>query len=440
MASTANKKFKDLVGIKTNPQTDAAVREKLITARIALLLKAPFFGSLATRLKLENADEWCGTAATDGRKFYYNSEFIKAMPAKQVEFLMGHEVLHCVYDHMGRRGDRDPQLWNIADDYCVNQDLLDQRIGEKIPVGLYEQKYRGWSAEEVYDDLYKNATKIDVKALLEQLLDEHLDGDDGDGEGDGDKDGDGKTPGNGNGGDKDGNGEGKDKRPKLTEAEKKEIRDEIKEAMLAAAQTCNAGSLPAGVRRLIKDFTAPQLGWRELLPQAVQSVIKYDYTWKRVSRKGWDMDAVMPGSDYDKDVDICVSIDASGSMTDDMLRDILSEVKGIMESFTSFRLHLWSFDTEVYNAQVFGPDNLDDIMEWSPGGGGGTDFEANWEYMKDNDIVPKYFVMFTDGYPGRGWGEEAYCDTMFVIHGSTTIEAPFGITTYYDLDKKKAYA
>ena len=75
-------------GTVTNAQTDAAVREKLITARIALLLKAPFFGNLATRLKLENADDWCPTAATDGRKFYYNSEFLAKMPQKQLEFLI----------------------------------------------------------------------------------------------------------------------------------------------------------------------------------------------------------------------------------------------------------------------------------------------------------------------------------------------------------------
>jgi predicted metal-dependent peptidase len=116
----------------------------------------------------------------------------------------------------------------------------------------------------------------------------------------------------------------------------------------------------------------------------------------------------------------------------------ISEVKGIMESYTSFRLHLWSFDTDVFNPVVFTPENLDDIMEWSPGGGGGTSFEANWEFMRDNDIVPKKFVMFTDGYPGNGWGDEEYCDTLFIIHGSTTIEAPFGITAYYELSKEYA--
>jgi len=416
-ATTTAQKDKSFVGIKTNPETDRAVREKIVGARIALLLKAPFFGNLATRLKIENADDWCPTAATDGRKLYYNSEFLKKMPAKQLEFLIGHEVLHCVYDHMGRRGERNPQLWNIADDYCVNQDLLDQRIGERIPVGLYEPKYRGWSAEEVYDDLEKNADKIDIDDLVDKLLDEHLDGD-GDSD---DSEGDEK---------KDGKG-----RPKLSEEERKQIRDEIKEAVMSAAQTVGAGNLPSGVKRLIKDLTAPQLNWRELLQQQIVSTIRSDYTWSRVSRKGWDIDAVLPGNDVEREIDICVAIDASGSMSDSMLKDILSEVKGIMESYNSFKLHLWSFDTEVYNAKIFTQENLDEIMEWEVGGGGGTIFEANWEYMKEQDIAPKKFVMFTDGYPGMGWGDENYCDTLFIIHGSTTIEAPFGLTAYYDLDK-----
>ena len=46
--------------------TDQKILDKLVTARIALLLKHPFFGNLATRLKIVNADDWCPTAATDG--------------------------------------------------------------------------------------------------------------------------------------------------------------------------------------------------------------------------------------------------------------------------------------------------------------------------------------------------------------------------------------
>ena len=103
------KKFANLIG-PTDSKLDREVRELLVTARVGMLLRASFFGNLATRLKLVNADNWLTTAATDGRNFYYNSRFIKMLKPKEIEFLFGHEVLHCVYDHFGRRGDRDPQL------------------------------------------------------------------------------------------------------------------------------------------------------------------------------------------------------------------------------------------------------------------------------------------------------------------------------------------
>ena len=69
-------KFDNLIG-PMDPKIDHQARELLIGARIGLLLRHSFFGNLATRLKLINADEWCSTAATDGRSFYYNSRFIK---------------------------------------------------------------------------------------------------------------------------------------------------------------------------------------------------------------------------------------------------------------------------------------------------------------------------------------------------------------------------
>jgi predicted metal-dependent peptidase len=170
-------KFKNLIG-PTDPKLDRDVREKLITARVGLLLKASFFGNLATRLRLVNADEWCGTAATDGRNFYYNSRFIAMLRPKEIEFLFGHEVLHCVYDHFGRRGERDPQIWNIANDFCVNADLKEHNVGELITTVpcLFDPKYKGLSSEEIYDDLMKNVKKISLEDLVNKMLDEHLDG------------------------------------------------------------------------------------------------------------------------------------------------------------------------------------------------------------------------------------------------------------------------
>tara|TARA_R110000868_G_scaffold24741_3_gene97248 strand:+ start:68 stop:517 length:450 start_codon:yes stop_codon:yes gene_type:complete len=149
------------------------------------------------------------------------------------------------------------------------------------------------------------------------------------------------------------------------------------------------------------------------------------------------MDAILPGTELEKEIDICVAIDSSGSMSDSMLKDILSEIKGIMDSYGSFKLHLWSFDTAVHNPEIFTQDNIDDLLDYQVLGGGGTEFDVNWDFMKEEGIEPKKFVMFTDGYPWGSWGDANYCDTLFIIHGTTSVEAPYGITTYYDLDKGK---
>jgi predicted metal-dependent peptidase len=423
-ATTANKKesdkFKDLLG-PTDPKLDRDVREKLITARVGLLLRASFFGNLATRLKLVNADGWCPTAATDGRNFYYNSRFVDMLKPKEIEFLFGHEVLHCVYDHFGRRGDRDPQLFNIANDYCVNGDLKKHRVGEFITTVpcLYDAKYEGMSSEEIYDILYENAEKIDISSLIDKMLDEHLDGDGG---GSGDKEDDDAK-----------NGKG---RPKISPEEKQKIRDEIKEAVLAAASASDgAGNLPAGVKRIIEDMTAPKMNWRELLRMQLESTMKSDYTWMRNSRRGWHMDAVMPGMKLDPMIDIAVSIDASGSIGERMLKDFLSEVAGIMEQFPAYRIHVLTFDTVVYNPRQFDSENLEDIKDYEISGGGGTDFDSVFNYFKENEIEPKRHIMFTDGYPAGSWGDEQYCDTVFIMHGTTTIVPPFGQYAYYEEEK-----
>lgn len=412
----------------TDPALDFAVRDKLTTARVGLLLRAPFFGNLATRLQLINADTWCPTAATDGRKFYYNTEFVNKLKPKELEFLFGHEVLHNVYDHMTRVGqERDPRLFNCAADFCVNADLIDQRIGEKITPCLYDAKYKGWSAEEVYDDLYENADKYSLEDLIEQLLDEHMDGKDGDGDDDSDEDG--KS--------------GKDKksgRPKLSEEERRQIRDEVREAVLQAAQATGADNLPSGVKRLIKDLTQPVVNWRELLQQQIQSTIRDDFTWMRPSRRGWNMDAIMPGMIPGNQIDICIGIDMSGSIGDEDARAFMSEIKGIMEAYDEYRIQVWSFDTDVYNYETFTSDNLDDITNYEPKGGGGTDFDANWRFMKANNIEPKKFIMFTDGYPYGSWGDPDYCDTVFVIKGNEHAEPPFGVWAIYERAKEQAVA
>ena len=408
-----NKKFDNLVG-PTDPKVDHEARERLVSARIGLLLRHSFFGNLATRLKLVNADEWCGTAATDGQTFYYNSRFIMMLKPKEVEFLVAHEVLHVVYDHMGRRNHRDPQIWNIADDYCVNADLKRHKVGQFITTVpcLYEQKYDGKPAEEVYDDLMKNAKKINMDDLIDQMLDEHMDGDGDDGDGDDDR------PGKG--------------RPKLSQEEKDRIRQEMKQAIINAAQSAEAGTLPLGVERLVRSVTDPVMPWRELIQTNLTSAIRTDYSWMRPSRRGWHMDAVMPGMTPGEEIDVVVSIDMSGSISEKQAQAFLGEIGGMMDSFDGYKVHVFCFDTDTYNPQDFTSENMDSIDTYEPKGGGGTDFDVIFEYLKEVGNVPKRLIVFTDGYPCGSWGDPDYCDTTWIIHGDPNPNPPFGQFALYD--------
>ncbi len=384
------------------------VVDKIIVARVGLLLRHPFFGNMATRLKIVDASEWCKTAATDGRHLFYSRDFFEKLSTKQVEFVVAHEILHNVFDHMSRREGRDPQIFNAAADYCVNGQLIRDRIGEQPPEIkiFHDPKHYGKSAEQVYDEIFEDLEDQQLSALGE-LLDEHIDWE---------KD-------------------GKDGRPAYSKEELKKIRDEIREATMQAANAAGAGNVPANVERMIKDLTEPKMNWRELLRQQIQSTIKSDYSFIRPNRKGWHTGAVLPGMKFDETIDIAVSLDMSGSITDEMGKDFISELKGIMDEYKDYNIKLWCFDTRVYNEQDFDAYSGEDILNYKLKGGGGTDFMCNWEYMKEHDINPKKFIMFTDGYPWDSWGDDNYCDTLFIIHGNDSIVPPFGSHAYYELAK-----
>lgn len=380
------------------------IEEKIKSARISMLLQQPFWGNLALRLIPRDVTEeaWCPTAATDGRYFYYNKVFIEKLDKQELIFLFAHETEHCIYDHMSRRGGRKPKLWNAAADFVINWELHEHNIG-KLPnektsgvKACFDPKYKGMFAEEVYEKL------LDDPDMQFPEFDVHIEPGDGRGE-------------------------------PMTEEERRVLSDEIRAAVMEAAKAVGAGNVPAGVKRLLRDLVNPQMDWREILNMKLQSMVKNDFTWTRPSRKSQSSGYYLPAMKDDFRVEAAVAIDASGSMSEPMLRDLLSEVKGIMEQFPDFKLHLWTFDTRVYNPVVLTPDNLDDIDEYEIHGGGGTNFTCNWEHMMENDIAPERFIMMTDGYPCGSWGDESYCDTLFLIHGDPQqrIVAPFGMTAWY---------
>jgi predicted metal-dependent peptidase len=192
--------------------------------------------------------------------------------------------------------------------------------------------------------------------------------------------------------------------------------------------------MPGDVARLIKQMTEPKMDWRQLINTSILSLLKSDFTWMRQSRKSRSMGVYLPAQDNDEKIDVAIGMDVSGSIDDSMISDFMGEIYGIMQQFQDFRLRVWTYDTQVYQESYkeFTPMNAEEIKEWKPIGCGGTDFECNYNFMEENDIVPDKFINFTDGYPFGSWGNEAYCETLFVIHGSDSIKPPFGEHAYYD--------
>ena len=384
---------------------DDPVIDELTRARVQLLLKQPLFGHIILHLELKEV-RWCPTAATDGKFFYYNREFIKSLTRGELVFLSGHEVAHCIFRHIFRCGKRNKDLFNMAADYLANHMLIQSGIGTAPKGALYRPEYSSddFTVEELYALLEKQMVTIQLP------LDMHLDGDGSEAD---DEDGP----------------------PVYTEEEIQAIEDNIRSALVHGVQQQESsapGSTPAGILRLVERLLRPKINWRQMLDSVLRSTIRYDYTYTRMSRRFWSGGLVLPGPDVMERVEAVACLDGSGSTTQEMITDFLSECQGIMGTFRDFKLTVMTFDTEVYNVVEFTPDNAGDINRYNFHGGGGTAPSCCWRYMSDNGILPDQLLIFTDGEVGSDWGEEDFCDTLFIIHSNPRIDAPYGRTTHYE--------
>jgi len=319
---------------------------------------------------------------------------------------------------MQARGDRDAMIYNIACDYNINIELVDQGIGkvigeDKLNGGkpCLDYKYRGYNSYEIYDMIFEDAAEKMAG------MDIHFE----EGEGGGTDENGNPLPGG------------------MTEEEKKALKDEIKQAVIQAAQ--GAGKdVPDAVKRMVKELTAPKLDWRDVIRVSLESSIKNDFTFMRPSRRSGEV--LFPGMNKDEQLNVVIALDMSGSIGDHVAKEMLSEVQGIMGQYNDYRITVFCFDTGVYNVDVFTSEDGRDITEYDLAGGGGTDFNVVYSFMEQEGIEPDQLIMFTDGYPWGSWGNPDYCDTLFVIHGDSRqqIKAPFGITIHYETSDQKQAA
>lgn len=388
------------------------VHKAVVDAKIYLLIKQPFIGAISSRLEFISTDQ-IPTAATDGRKIYYNPEFFKTLTKGQVVFVIAHEILHVVYDHIFRRGNRNPLVWNMAIDYIVNYTLIKNNIGTIPENVLFDEKYSDeYTSEELYEKLLKDKVEI-----VNTSFDIHLDGPGDTSDAEGKSNVDVEIVGS-----------------KISKEDIEDIRNEIKSIIFGVRSSMNAGNIPAGIERLIEKLTEPKVDWRDVISNFIKSSIKVDYNFKNPSNNSWIYNVIIPTFDTGEEISAHIFIDASGSISNEQLADFLGEIHNIATTFDNFHLTVSSFDTKVYNTKEYTLENISELSEYKVKGGGGTSFECIFDYLKERNINPKTLIIFTDGYPCGSWGDPNYCnETIFLINNNDKkIKAPFGVTVRYE--------
>ena len=443
--------------------------EKITRAKENLFLSNPFFGYLLAKQKITNASTWLKTAAVDGVHFFYNTGFINSLNYYQVQFLICHELLHLIYRHLDRSFypnglRRNHLIFNIANDYIVNADALlcvsRKGCSFDIPNGAYiDLKYSNLSSEELYviliKDLEKKAKELKEKFKKESKtnnensnedelddffnnalndlisktgsFDEHLD----------------LTKSSSTNFDPNtisssGNGDGffnSSERPTYSERNIADNFNKFKGDLLIANsfKLNDAGNIPRAVIRVLDELNTPVITWQNYIRKEIRSLKQKKQSWSVPHRRSFDNNIILPSKIKKKEYNIHISIDASASVDDTMLTDFLSEVAGCCKQLKSVNLTIWTFDTEIHNVQTFNSRNLSKLKDYECIGNGGTIFSINWDYMKDNNIVPDIFIMFTDGDYFDSPGIAGYCKTLYIIpdYCNPKIENKYGKVIKY---------
>lgn len=367
------------------PPHSAEAARKLTVARAQLLLNKGhgFFGMLALRLKLVE-DPGVKTLAVDGKHVFYNPEFVvNELTDSLTRSALAHEVMHCVFEHINRRGERSARKWNQAGDYAINLVLEDAgfEIGKSW---LLNRAYVDMTADEIYN-----------------LLPD-------------DNDGDGNDPlcdvQSGNSHDAD------------------EANVEWKVAAVQAATAAKAqGNLPGALQRFVEEITAPpKVDWRQQLRQFVTEISKEDYAWSRPNRRYLSAGLYLPGLWSESMGEIAVVIDTSGSIDQHTLNAFGNEIKSIAAAVRPSRIHVIYCDSEVNHVDEF---DATQELHFDMHGGGGTDFRPPFVHLEEQGVTPRCLVYLTDLY---GPGPE-HVDYPVLWVCTTDQVAPTGQTIHIEV-------
>lgn len=358
----------------------------LLKARTALLMEQPFFGTLAIRLQ-PVADDSVKTAATDGQRLFYASKYIEKLSAPQLKGLVAHEVMHCVFNHMTRRQDRNHDIWNSACDYAINSHLID--CGFILPDGgLIDKQFDGLTAEEIYNRIADQPPK---PCAWGKVLDA----------------GQGTINGKSNAA----------------------IESDWQMAVTEAAEVAKQrGKLPGNITAFISDIISPKVDWRTVLWPFFTNLANDDYSWRKPNRAYISEDEYLPSMYNEQCGPVAVVIDASGS-TRDHYQQFASELDAVLADVNPESVFVVMGDTQVCDS--FTLDRGSRLKDLEIKGGGGTVLAPLFEHIDNPHNVA--VICLTDlEMHELDW--DAICKqelppTLWVST-NRSLTAPIGTTVY----------
>lgn len=358
-------------------------------AKLQLVLKHPFFATIVCNMQWSEENS-IPTMATDGKRVWYNADFVNALTTPQLLFVACHEVGHCIFGHAFRRGQRDVKKWNYAGDYVINDLLISEGIGD-MPTGKFQGlhnpylvKQGGGTTEGVYALLPEDYAKAD-------------------------------------GGGQEGGtaldackGMGSPSEQATAEAETRVL-------VAKAAQVARMkGNLSAGLARMVDHTLTPVVNWQELLRRFATEAAKVDRTYARPKRRWLAEDLYLPSLAGQGMGEFVVAVDCSGSIDERQLSEFAAEIVAIAQDCQPSKLHVVYFDSKVCHHDTF---ERGETVTIAPHGGGGTAFSPVFTFLEEQNIQPCATVFLTDLYCSD-FGPAPAHPVMWVTTAATT--APWG--------------
>ncbi|MEG0486368.1 MAG: VWA-like domain-containing protein [Acinetobacter sp.] len=356
------------------------------------------------------------TAATNGKGLVFNPKWFTALNKEERIGLILHELMHMVYHHTIRIGNRDPDLWNVAGDHVINTELT--KSGYTLPKGgCCDMRFQNMETEEVYNILWDEEQQQPGKHK-NNMPDLIAPGDDG-------SDSEGQST-----GDQGIEGEGKSNIPTPS---KEEIEQHVKEQLVQAVQSAQlkgqTGSIPGNIVRDLQNLLQPKLPWKQILRKFLFSMNKTDYSWTKPNRRYIHQGIILPSLHGESLGQIDFAIDTSGSVSVADFNRFISEIAYVFKQFKPDGVGIYQFDHILQATDKVA--TLSDFMKLKFKGGGGTNIEPVLEHYKTQS-KGKALIVLTDGYFHHTAEMNPNKPVIWLIYDNPNWQPPFGKAVYFD--------